>query len=252
MRKLIAGNWKMHGLKQEGLALAKALSDKLTQQNAAFDMLICPPATLIDSVASTIDNNALLLGGQDCHSEQTGAYTGNIAAPMLKDLSCQYVLVGHSERRQLQKEDNALIKAKATAGLSAGLIVVLCVGETLDQREAGLAEKTVAEQINGSLPDDANADTLVIAYEPVWAIGTGRTASAKDIADMHKFIAGQVASLAVNDRPVRLLYGGSVKPDNAREILSTPHVDGVLVGGASLDADSFWQIACASPLAVAA
>lgn len=245
-RKLIAGNWKMNGLRRDGEALARTLVERRTADGAGrFDLLLCPPATLIWPVAAVVAGSPVLLGGQDCAPEVKGAFTGDIAAPMLAEAGCRFVILGHSERRHGHRETDALIQAKAKTALAAGLAVILCVGETLDERERGDAEGVVGRQLDGSLPAAATAETVVIAYEPVWAIGTGRNAGAGDVAAMHAAIRERVKD-RLDPGAVRILYGGSVKPDNARELLGLADVDGALVGGASLKADEFWAIATSS------
>jgi triosephosphate isomerase len=203
-------------------------------------MVLCPPASLLSETGAQIANSGLFLGGQDCHTAASGAFTGDISAAMLKDIGCTYVILGHSERRQYHKEDDALIAAKATAAHAAGLISIICVGETDAERSAGQQNTIVQKQLKNALPaGGCTPENTVIAYEPVWAIGTGKTASTADIAAMHAHIRGLVPA------GMKILYGGSVKSSNAAEILSTPNVDGALVGGASLKADEFWAIATA-------
>jgi len=245
-RSLIAGNWKMNGLLADGVALGAELARRYEAATApVFDMAVCPPATLIAPVGEAIRGSGLFLGGQDCHPADKGAHTGDIAAPMLADLECRFVILGHSERRADHRETDALVQAKAAAALKAGLTAIICVGETEAQRDAGAAESVVEGQLAGSIPAGATAETMVIAYEPVWAIGTGRTPTLADIAAMHAKIRATVAGTLGNADGVRILYGGSVKPGNAREILALADVDGALVGGASLVAEDFWQIAMA-------
>ena len=245
-RPLIAGNWKMNGLRADGTALAADLAGRLSEAGAVrFDMLVCPPATLIVPVGAAIAGSPLGLGGQDCHAAEKGAHTGDVSAAMLADLGCAAVIVGHSERRQDHAETDAQVRAKATAARKAGLTAIICVGETEAQRDAGEAEAVVARQLAGSIPDGATAADTVIAYEPVWAIGTGRTPTSADIAAMHAMIRRTLAGKVADAAGVRILYGGSVKPSNAAEILALPDVDGALVGGASLKADDFWAIAMA-------
>lgn len=238
-RKLIVGNWKMNGLVADGIARAEALAQG-AKAGKHFDMVICPPATLIGAVAAALQGSAVKWGGQDCHAKPSGAYTGDIAAAMLKDLGCGYVILGHSERRQHHRETSAEVRAKAEAAHAAGLTAIICVGETDAEREAGKAGAVVAAQLADSIPDGAMPDNTVIAYEPVWAIGTGKTASSDDIKQMHALIRDKAKVRA------KILYGGSVKGSNAAEILHLPNVDGVLVGGASLKADEFMEIANAS------
>ena len=238
-RPLVLGNWKMNGLRADGEALVLRLLEAQRGSERQGTLGVCPPATLLAPLGALLDGSGILLGGQDCAPEPEGAFTGDIAAPMLADLGCRLVLVGHSERRHGHGEDDELVQAKAAAGLAAGLIVVLCVGETEAERDAGAALDVLDRQLEGSLPKRASADNLVIAYEPVWAIGTGRTASVEDIAGAHAHLRRRAQDLVRGGEAVRLLYGGSVKAGNAGEIMAVPEVDGVLVGGASLDAGQF-------------
>jgi triosephosphate isomerase len=206
--------------------------------------MICPPATLIMSFVADAVGTGIGIGGQDCHAEPSGAFTGDISAEMLADLGAKAVIVGHSERRTLHQETDAEVRAKARAAWRAGLTAIVCVGETRTEREAGLTLDILARQLDGSIPDKAPAAKLVIAYEPVWAIGTGLTPTTADIAQAHEFICQRLASRhgAAADA-VRVLYGGSVKPSNAKELMGVANVDGALVGGASLKADDFLGIA---------
>jgi triosephosphate isomerase len=238
-KPFVLGNWKMNGLRADGEALALRLLESHRRGDRAGTMGICPPATLLAPVAELLRGSAILLGGQDCVPQPSGAYTGDISAPMLADLGCQMVIVGHSERRHGHGETSDLVRAKAAAGLAAGLIVVLCVGETEAERDAGAMIDVLDRQLEGSLPGSGSAENLVIAYEPVWAIGTGRTPSIEDIVTAHAHLRRRVAALVADGDQARLLYGGSVKADNAGPIIAAANVDGVLVGGASLDADQF-------------
>lgn len=233
-RKLIAGNWKMNG---QGAQLGFFDSLRSVAANAACDVLICPPATLLSRAADLCRGSAIKLGGQDCHAAESGAHTGDVSASMLVDAGASFVVLGHSERRADHGERSESVKEKAGAALAAGLVPVICVGETREEREAGRAIEIVLEQVKASMPDDGH-DRLVVAYEPVWAIGTGLVASLDDIVEMHAAIRDV---LPVPD-VIRVLYGGSVKPANAREILHLDNVDGALVGGASLAAESFSEI----------
>jgi triosephosphate isomerase len=246
MRKLIAGNWKMNGLRAEGAALARDLAQRAAAAAPGCDLLICPPATLLTELAALLAASRIALGGQDCHTEAKGAHTGDISAGMLKDAGCAYVIVGHSERRADHHETDAMVRAKATAALAAGLIPIVCVGETAAQRDDGAALGVVGAQLAGSLPELGGAGQLVVAYEPVWAIGTGRTPTPAQIEEIHAFIRGELTKRPLNAASVRILYGGSVNAKNAAQILPLANVDGALVGGASLDADSFWTIADAA------
>ncbi len=243
-RKLIAGNWKMNGLHADGVALASGIAEKLKAAGTvAFDLLVCPPATLIWPVAAAVKGSGLAVGGQDCHAKTSGAHTGDISPAMLVDAGCSHVIVGHSERRQDHKEPDALIADKAAAAHAAGLVAIICVGETLEQREAGQAGAVVASQLAGSIPPGSTAVNTVIAYEPVWAIGTGRTATPTDVAEIHALIRQDLLKRLADGAAVRILYGGSVKPSNAGELMAVADVDGALVGGASLKVEDFWGIA---------
>jgi triosephosphate isomerase (TIM) len=239
---LIIGNWKMHGLRAEGRALIDALLAGHRSGPGGGTLAVCPPATLLADAARWLEGSALLLGGQDCHFAAKGAHTGDISAAMLKDAGCALVIVGHSERRHNHGEGDALVRAKAQAALAAGLRVILCVGETEAEREAGSTLEVLDRQIAGSLPSDTSAERLVVAYEPVWAIGTGKSATVDDIAGAHGHLRARLAEQVADGAEVRLLYGGSVKAGNAGEILALADVDGVLVGGASLDAEQFMAI----------
>lgn len=248
-RKLAAGNWKMHGLKA---AMAELDALIATTAGAACEVLICPPATLIAGFAERAKGSGVAIGAQDCHPEAAGAHTGDIAAEMITDAGGSHVIVGHSERRADHGETDAEIRAKAEAAWRAGLTAIVCVGETEAERDAGRALDVVGRQLDGSVPDGATGANTVIAYEPVWAIGTGRTASLGDIAEVHDFMRARLsARFGAAAEGVRLLYGGSVKPANAGEIMAISHVDGVLVGGASLDADQFDAIYSAGQRAAA-
>ncbi len=243
LRSLIAGNWKMNGSRDGATALARGLLDRVAGDGPpACDMLVCPPAVLIETVGAVVSDTAVALGAQDCHPAESGAHTGDISAAMLVDAGCSSVILGHSERRADHGEDDALVRGKASAALGAGLVAIICVGETAEQRDAGRAVEIVCGQLDGSLPDGANASNVVIAYEPVWAIGTGRTPTVADIAEVHDSLRARLAGHLGDGEKVRILYGGSVKPGNAGEILAVANVNGALVGGASLDADDFLGI----------
>jgi triosephosphate isomerase (TIM) len=243
MRKLIAGNWKMNGLRADGVALAGALVRRVNDTKLECDLLVCPPATLLVQIGAVLGDSGIALGGQDCHAEAKGPHTGDIAAPMLRDCGCSHVILGHSERRQNHHESDALVQAKARAAHVSGLIPIVCVGETAAERGRGEALAVVGRQLAGSLPDEIRTGAIVVAYEPVWAIGSGRTPLPIDIAEVHGFIRAELAGRVADPSAVPILYGGSVNAGNSREILAVPDVDGALVGGASLDAESFWQIA---------
>ncbi len=245
---LIAGNWKMNGLKKDGRTLASTLAKHIKKKKKGkqpFGMLICPPFTLLGAVGAALKGSAVMLGAQDCHISESGAHTGDISAKMLKDLGCDYVIVGHSERRADHKESNAMVKAKAEAAIKAGLKVIVCIGETLAQRDAGRTIAVNHRQLRGSLPEGATAANTVIAYEPVWAIGTGRVATPDQAQEVHAAIrSALIRALGEKEAAkMRILYGGSMKPDNAKELMALEDVDGGLVGGASLKAKDFWAIA---------
>ena len=246
-----AANWKMHLTVAEAVALAEAMRGGLAPLTGAT-RVVCPPFTALAAVASALEGSGVEVGAQNMHPEASGAFTGEISGAMVRDL-CGYVIVGHSERRHGYGEDDALIARKVTAAVSAGLEVVLCVGETLAEREAGSAEQVVERQLRAALGgrDAAQLQRITLAYEPVWAIGTGRTASAEDAGDMHRAARAVVAKLAGSAaaRDLVIQYGGSVKPDNAPALLACDDVDGLLVGGASLDADSFARIVAAAATA---
>ncbi len=245
-KKLIAGNWKMNETKAEGVALATALADKYKAlENASFDMFIAPPFTILDAVVQATKDSGIWIGAQDCSLFEKGAHTGDVSPVMIKDLGCGGVIVGHSERRADHFETSALVKAKAEAALAADLGVIVCVGETLAERESGKTLDVVGTQVMDSLPQTSTAGKVVIAYEPVWAIGTGKIPTTEQVEEVHAFIRSKVAELLGADiaDKMQILYGGSVKPSNAKELLSLPDVDGALVGGASLKADDFWAIA---------
>ena len=212
-------------------------------ENLGCDLLVCPPATLISRVAQALAGSEVAVGGQDCHFKTSGAHTGDISPEMLTEAGCRFVIVGHSERRQDHAESDALVASKASAADAAGLVAIICVGETLEQREAGRAGAVVAQQLAGSIPEGADAGNTVIAYEPVWAIGTGRNATPDDVAEIHALIRAALVKRFTDGAAFRILYGGSVKPGNARELLAVANVDGALVGGASLKVEDFWGIA---------
>jgi triosephosphate isomerase (TIM) len=241
MRGLVAGNWKMNGL-ASSLGELAALKDALTREPPACDVLICPPATLIAQAAWAV-KGAFALGGQDCHAEAKGAFTGDVSAEMLKDAGASHVIVGHSERRQYHGESDGDVAAKAKAAWRAGLTAIICIGESQAQRDGGDAAPVCKSQLEGSVPAEASTANSVIAYEPVWAIGTGRTPTAAEIAAMHAHLrACLVAKLGAGGKDMLILYGGSVNPGNAGEILNLPEVGGALVGGASLRCADFLKI----------
>ena len=240
-RKLAAGNWKMNGT----LAALAEIDQLLAALPApGCDVLICPPATLIHSMAARA-KTTVAVGGQDCHAKPSGAHTGDVAAAQLKDAGASHVILGHSERRTDHAETDAQVQAKAQAAHEAGLIAVICIGETEAQRDAGQTLDLIASQLAGSVPEGATARNTVIAYEPVWAIGTGRTPTNDQIAEVHALMRDRLAARFGDGADMALLYGGSVKPGNAAEIFAIPHVNGALVGGASLKAADFGPIVAA-------
>ena len=247
IRPLVAGNWKMNGL--------QVSLDEFDQMGAGndvalrrlVDLMICPPATLVSALAHAAIGQAVMIGGQDCHSKDSGAHTGDISAAMLADAGATAVIVGHSERRADHGETDAMVRAKAEAAHRNGLLAIICVGETRAEREAGKTLAIVRRQLKGSVPDGMTARDIVVAYEPVWAIGTGLTPTAKDVEEVHALIRADLKKLVGKDEAAktRIIYGGSVKPSNAKELMAVANVDGALVGGASLKADDFLGIAAA-------
>ena len=239
-RKLAAGNWKMNGTRA---ALNELSSIAAAHTAPGVDILICPPATLVMQAASLMADKPLQIGAQDCHSDVSGAHTGDISAPMVADAGAVSVIVGHSERRENHRENNDLVRAKAKAAHDAGLSAVICIGETLTERERGDTLAVVADQLTGSTPDTATHANTVIAYEPVWAIGTGKVPSLDQIREVHDFIRESLTDrFGDTAQDIRILYGGSVKPGNAAEIFAVSNVDGALVGGASLKESDFSPI----------
>lgn len=245
-RPLVAGNWKMNGLRRS-VAVLDAIIAGGGSLAAAVDVMVCPPATLLMSFAERTRGSCVSIGAQDCHAEPAGAYTGDLSAEMLADAGAVAVIVGHSERRTLHGESDAEVRAKAAAAWRAGLAAIVCIGETRAEREAGQTLAVLGRQLDGSLPEGATAANLVIAYEPVWAIGTGLTPTTADVAVAHRFIRERIALRfgPVAASGIRILYGGSVKPTNAADLMAADHVDGALVGGASLKAEEFLPIAAA-------
>jgi triosephosphate isomerase len=242
-RRLAAGNWKMNGTLEslsEATALAAACPDP------GIDILLCPPATILSEAARRLSGSAVAVGGQDCHADRSGAHTGDISAAMLADAGATAVILGHSERRTDHGETDALVRAKAEAARAAGLTAIICIGETLAERDADRTLDVVGTQLAGSVPDGATAANTVIAYEPVWAIGTGRTPTLPQIAEVHAVLRKALTGrFGAEGQGMRILYGGSVKPANAAEIFGLPDVDGALVGGASLKAADFGAIIAA-------
>ncbi len=243
-KMMIAGNWKMNGLIAEGVSLAKEITDKVKAKKRTCEFVVCPPFTLLNLVKKGLRGSKIALGAQDCHWAEKGAHTGDISPAMLHDLGCEYVILGHSERRADHKESSALIGKKVEAAHSFGLKTIVCVGETLDQRESGKTIDVCSKQVRESLPEGVKAANTVIAYEPVWAIGTGKTPTPQEVEEVHAAIRGVLTKKLGKSEAdkMRILYGGSVKPSNAKEMLSLEDVDGALIGGASLKADDFIAI----------
>ncbi|MBI4833142.1 MAG: triose-phosphate isomerase [Candidatus Lindowbacteria bacterium] len=245
-RIMIAGNWKMHKLAGEAQALASDLKTRFSGTGSNVAVVLCPPFTALAAVATVIADTKILLGAQNMHWEGKGAYTGEVSPLMLKDAGCTHVIIGHSERRQLFGETDETVDRKVHAALAAGLKPIVCVGETESQRDGGRTEAVVIGQVRSGLADltAQRMSDVTIAYEPVWAIGTGKNATPQQAQEVHALIRGLIAEIfsAPVASSLLILYGGSVKPDNARELLAEPDIDGALVGGASLDADSFDKI----------
>ena len=248
-KPFIAGNWKMNTRHADGTDLAKAVA-AAADSNSGVEVAVCPPSPYLASVASAIQGSACGVGGQNLYPQSDGAFTGETNAAMLKDVGCEYVILGHSERRTLMGETDEDVSKKLRAALDGGLVPIVCVGETLEQREAGETQSVVRSQISGSLAglDAGEAASIVIAYEPVWAIGTGKTASPEQAEEVHADIRSQLSEMFGSEvgEQIRLQYGGSVKPGNAAELLAKPNIDGALVGGASLKADDFAAIIAAA------
>ncbi len=243
---LIAGNWKMNGLEGDAVALARAIA---ARDVAGCELLVCPPAVLIVPVGAALAGSQVRLGAQDCHPAASGAHTGDLSAEMLADAGCAYVIVGHSERRADHGETDEMVRARAEAAHRAGLCAIVCVGETLAEREAGQTLATISTRIEHSLPGEISPENTVVAYEPVWAIGSGLTPTSEDVREVHTHIRGymEVKYGAATADGVRILYGGSMKPQNAAELLALDGIDGGLIGGASLHAEDFLAIAESCP-----
>jgi triosephosphate isomerase len=246
MKKMIAGNWKMNGSVASMQALVKGILEGIKAEaglNEACDFVVCPPYVHLPMVNWGLKDSAVALGGQDCALAVDGAYTGDISAAMLADVGCKYVILGHSERRQHHGETDAEVAVKAKLAWDAGLSVIICVGETDRQRAQGQQESVVGGQLAAAVPSGATFANTVIAYEPVWAIGTGKNATPDDVQSMHRFIRGRLQEQLADSANMRILYGGSVKPDNAATLFTVENVDGALIGGASLKADQYLAIA---------
>lgn len=242
-RALVVGNWKMNGVSASLDQVDGVLDGLGNFMNAEVDIAFCPPATLLAAMSARASGTPLLTGGQDCHADEVGAHTGDISAAMLKDAGAHFCIVGHSERRADHGENDALVRAKGQTAIEAGLVAIICVGESAAERQAGKALDVVMGQLLASVPDDATAETVVIAYEPVWAIGTGLVPSVDDVAEMHGAIRDSlVKRFGAGGNGFRILYGGSVKAENAGDLLNVDNVDGALVGGACLKATDFLGI----------
>jgi triosephosphate isomerase len=245
-RKILAGNWKMHKTVEESAALAAEIAAALKAKPTSHEVVVCPTYVALDRVVATLKDSSVSVGAQDMHWENQGAFTGKISGDMIKSLGATYVILGHSEQRAYFGETDATVNKKTVKALADGLTPIVCVGETLEEREGNITEKVVETQVRGAYAGISAADAAktVIAYEPVWAIGTGRTATSQQAQDVHKFIRGLLASLYDNGtaETVRIQYGGSMKPENAAELLSQPDIDGGLIGGAALKTDSFLGI----------
>jgi triosephosphate isomerase len=244
VRPLVAGNWKMNGVSGSLVEIDAIRQAADAGEAGSAELLICPPATLLAQAAWRTKGGELSLGAQDCYTEPNGAFTGDISAAMLKDAGATYVIVGHSERRNYHHETDEIVRAKAEAALKAALTPIICVGETQAEREAGQQAAVVVRQLRGSLPPEASSETVVVAYEPIWAIGTGLTPTPENVVVVHNGIRALLTDMfGPRCAKIRLLYGGSVKPTNCRELLTLDNVDGALVGGASLKATEFLAIA---------
>lgn len=244
IRHLVAGNWKMNGLKKDIKELKTLISRiKTAKTKPVCDILVCPPATLIKTFSAEAKSGNVKIGGQDCHANESGAHTGDISAEMIKDVGGRFCILGHSERRADHDETSHNVRLKALAALRAGLTAIICVGETSRERKLGKTSQIVGGQLKGSLPEGANAKNVIIAYEPVWAIGTGVTPTAEEVEKTHAYLRKRlVALLGDEGEKVKILYGGSVKPSNAAELMAVENVNGALVGGASLKAKDFLGI----------
>ena len=245
LRPLIAGNWKMNGSRDGAGALVGDLKARVSAGSSKCEIVVCPPSALLPVVGEMLQGNDIALGAQDCHPQPSGPHTGDVSAPMLVDVGCAYVIVGHSERRTNHGEDDVLVQQKAEAAWANNLVPIICIGETEEERDAGQALDVVTRQLAGSLPGDASSKDAVVAYEPIWAIGTGRTPTPDDIANVHAAIRAELDHRGWSG--VRILYGGSVNANNAADILAVKNVNGALVGGASLDCDGFWAICQSCP-----
>lgn len=243
MKKLIVANWKMNMTKASGISLVKSLSAKINRSiSSSREVVVCPPFTLISEISKILKSSKISLGGQDCSTDSFGAFTGDISSLMLKDLGCKYVIVGHSERREHHNESEKIIKNKLDLALSLGLKVILCVGEKMQERKKGNTIRIITRQLQLSISKKCNNKNTIIAYEPVWSIGSGVTPKDSEICDVHNFIKNKSSQLSIGDKPLMVLYGGSVNPKNSKNILSLQNVDGALVGGASLKLKSFLDI----------
>ncbi len=242
---LIAGNWKMNCLTSQAVDLAQGIAKKYSEElNPKCQVLIAPAFTVLGKVSEVLQKSGILLAGQDCHFNKNGAHTGDISPDMLKDVGCNAVILGHSERRSNHRETSQIVKQKAIQAINSGLNVIICIGETEDEKNNGKTIEVLYKQLEESIPDTATAENCVIAYEPVWAIGTGKVATVDDVKNTHNKIRAKIAEMKSQEiaQKMKVLYGGSVKPDNAKELLALEDVDGALIGGASLNVNDFWTI----------
>jgi len=243
MRKLIAANWKMNGLRANSTDLVKSIVANASSASFKLpDILLCPPSLLISNVIEYCRQSEVMVGGQDCHWNKSGAHTGDVSPLLLSDFGCSHVILGHSERRSDHLESNAVVRKKSDSAINSGLIPIICLGEAKSERQSAQTEAVLQKQISESLPNIQSRLSFVIAYEPLWAIGTGEVPTLEEIKETHAFIRNAVSKIYGTSDDLRILYGGSVKPSNSGEILSIEGVDGALVGGASLSQDDFWQI----------
>lgn len=246
VKPLVAGNWKMNGMQSSLQEIITINSGDMQDYGDKIDTLLCVPNTILQLAAHVCASGKLDIGAQDCHTAKSGAHTGDVSAEMLVDAGASHVIVGHSERRTDHHEDDQIVKAKAEAGNRGGMVSIICIGETEEERKTHRTLRVLGDQLAGSMPDDSTADKIVVAYEPVWAIGTGLVPSADDVADAHTYIRETLKKrFGAEGAKMRILYGGSVKPGNATELMSIKDVDGALVGGASLKADDFLGICAA-------
>jgi triosephosphate isomerase len=247
MQQYIIGNWKMNGTKAEAISLASGLLNRMQHVSRPLPhIIVCPSFPYLMPVIAILENSAIEVGGQDTHPETSGAFTGDVSISQLKDVGCKYVIIGHSERRKHHRESSVVIKKKVAAALKAGLHPILCIGESAEERERGQVLSVIAQQLATDLPEDLSSHLLLIAYEPLWAIGSGKTPTLEQIEEVMGFIKHEISTRMTGGAIIPTIYGGSVNALNASQLLNLPHIDGLLVGGASLKLEEFWQIANAS------